>query len=102
MSLAGKFFVHVGASFTHAGEIVEQVDAATVLVRIDRVEGTASSMMLFATKDMLAALDAGGVMESPFELFSSRAELDAWMAWMESPDDDEIDPAEKKNVAGMH
>jgi hypothetical protein len=33
MSIVGKFFCFCGEEYLHTGEIVEQLDAATVLVR---------------------------------------------------------------------
>ena len=38
MSLVGKFFLHFGKEYLHTGEVVAQVDPATVLLRFDKCE----------------------------------------------------------------
>ena len=87
MSLAGKFFFHCGKEYSQSGEIVEQIDAATILVRFDRCEHVPASMIAIPLSHLIHNINADGSFGGDWELFNSRDELNAWLEWLDAPDD---------------
>jgi hypothetical protein len=92
MSLAGKFFLHMGKEYLHHGEVVE-VCGDAALIRRDHhpdCECPGKTMQLVPVAKMAAKFSANGSLESDWEFFATRAELDAFLRWLEMlPDDDE-------------
>ena len=86
MSLVGKFFFHCGKDYSQAGEIIEQVDDM-LLVRFEKCEHIPASMVVLPVSSIVGHLTAEGGFEGDWELFNSRAELDAWLEWLEAPDE---------------
>ena len=91
MSLVGKFFLHFGKEYLHTGEVVAQVDPATVLLRFDKCEHVppATGAVMIAVSSMISTLDGDGAVQSEWEFFDTRADLDAWMEWLDAPHDDD-------------
>ena len=96
MSLVGKFFFHMGKEYSHSGQIIEQIDANTVLIKIDHCEHVPDSMMIVPVAPMVSKIDKDGSVDSEWEFFGSREELDEWLEWLETPS--EPAEAEKKSA----
>ena len=79
MSLVGKFFLHFGKEYLHTGEVVAQVDPATVLMRFDKCEHVpaATGAVMIAVSSLISTLDSDGAVQSEWEFFDTRADLDA-------------------------
>jgi hypothetical protein len=89
MSIVGKFFCFCGEEYLHTGEIVEQLDAATVLVRFDKCKHVpVASAVAMAMSSMVSKMGKDGELDPTWEFFDTRADLDAWMTWLGMPDDD--------------
>lgn len=100
MGLAGKFFCHMGKEYMHHGEVIEQVDDATVLLKLDGCPHKPPSMHRVSTTEMISTFAPEGSIDSDWEFFSSRAELDAWLKWLdELPDDDDVEDAPAAGIA---
>ena len=93
MGLVGKFFLHFGKEYLHTGEVVAQVDPATVLMRFDKYEHVppATGAVMIAVSSLISTMNAEGSVESEWEFFDSRADLDAWMEWLDTPHGDDDD-----------
>jgi hypothetical protein len=91
MSLVGKFFLHFGSEYLHTGEVVAQVDPATVLMKFDKCEHVppATGAVMIAVSSLISTVKADGSLESEWEFFDARADLDAWMEWLDTPHDDD-------------
>lgn len=91
MGLVGKFVFHIAKDFHESGEVVEQVTPDIVMVRWDRSGGhdagadqpPASSLNLVSVAAMAADLDEGGF--PAWEFYETRAEIDAFHAWLHAP-----------------
>ena len=91
MSLVGKFFLHFGKEYLHIGEVIAQVDPAMVLLRFDKCEHVpaATGAVMIAVSSLISTMNADGSVESEWEFFDSRADLDGWMEWLDEPHTDE-------------
>jgi hypothetical protein len=85
MGLAGKFIFHMGEEYSRSGEIIEQVSDDVILVKFDhncdctpRPQGA-----LPVTINSLAT----GIedMDNTCEIFNTRADLDAFLEWLDTP-----------------
>ena len=93
MGLVGKFFLHFGKEYLHTGEVVAQVDPATVLMRFDKCEHVpaATGAVMIAVSSLISTVNAEGSVESEWEFFDTRADLDGWMEWLDTPHGDDDD-----------
>ena len=85
MSIVGKFFFHCGKEYTQTGEVVEQTSADTVLVKFDHCEHIPPTMTLIPISSMISKVKPDGSIDGNWELFATREQLDAWLAWLDSP-----------------
>jgi hypothetical protein len=89
MSLVGKFFSHFGKEYHQTGQIVEQIDDEMLLVRFDKCEHIPSGMVVIPASSMVTKMDKEGAPEVEWEFFGTRAELDAWIAWLDAPPEED-------------
>jgi hypothetical protein len=89
MSLIGKFFCHMGAEYMHTGKVVAQVDPASVLIEIDRCEHVPKTLTIVALDEMTSTMSRDGSIDTNWEFFASKADLEAWLTWLETPSEDE-------------
>ncbi len=87
MNIVGKFFFHCGKEYCQSGEVVEQVADDVVLVRIDRCEHIPSSLIALRTSEMMSTM-VDGAPEGGWEFFATRADLDAYMEWIDGSSED--------------
>ena len=91
MSLAGKFVFHFGRDYAQTGEIVAQVSDDLVLVRFFKCEHIPPSAALLKVSDMVGKIGKDGSIESEWELFMNRDELDAFDEWLSTPSEHEME-----------
>jgi hypothetical protein len=92
MGLVGKFFFHCGDEYMHSGEIVEQVDPATVLVRTDKCACNSAppmGMQLVRISEMIT----DNLGEPGWEFFGTRQELDDYWTWLDKPSEEKAEAA---------
>ena len=82
MGLVGKFFFHVDTGCT--SEVVEQVGEDTILISFDRCSRSDMPKCLTPISISSLACDIDDE-NARAEVFSSRAEIDAFMEWLNSP-----------------
>ena len=85
MKLAGMFFTRDDDDRFCTGEIVAEVAPEAYMIKVDTdaaVPANLAPMELVHIADMLLT-DSQGWRRWVF--FKSRAELDAWIAWLEAP-----------------
>jgi hypothetical protein len=87
MSMVGKFFFCAGKEYTQTGEIIEQPSPDIVLVRFDHCDHIPPTMTLVAVSEMVSVMRPDGSVDSDWEFFATREQLDTWMAWLETPPD---------------
>ena len=88
MSMVGKFFFYAGKEYSQTGEIIEQLSPDLVLVRFDRCEHIPPTLTLVAVSSMVSVMKPDGAVDSDWEFFATRDQLDTWMAWLDAPPDD--------------
>ena len=94
MSLVGKFFFHFGKEYSQSGKVVEQIDAATVLVEFEGCEHVPGRMIALPAAGMVAKEKPDGTFDSDWEFFHTKEQLDEWLEWLDAPS--ESVEAEKK------
>jgi len=82
MSLAGKFFMHLGKEHGHTGVVVQHVEGRYILVRMDRSEDMPTSMQLLDLVDISADFDSDGDIFNEWEFFDTREQLEAFDEWL--------------------
>ena len=99
MGLVGKFFFCSGAEYSQSGEVVDALGEDIVLVKFDKREGVPpGAISAFDVSSLLAALNPNGTLDSTWEFFATRKELDVWMTWLFT----ETPSAKKPKIVKLH
>ena len=92
MKLVGKF-VHIGGlEYWHSGEILEEHDDGSILVRIDSRKGIPPRSFVFGTDEYYSSLLESGEMTCSWAFFLSREELMEFIKWCDTPDEENPGP----------
>lgn len=99
MSLVGKFFFCCGAEYSQSGEIVGDHGPDVLLAKFDKRDGVPpGAISAFEVSSFLAELNPDGTLDSPWEFFETRKELDAYMKWLFT----ETPSAKKSKIVKLH
>ncbi len=83
MTLVGKFFFCSGAEYIQSGEVVEAIGPDLLLVKFDKREDVPpGAMSVFDTSSLMAEINPDGTLDSVWEFFATRKELDDYMGWL--------------------
>ena len=87
--MIGMFFHRDLGDYYQTGEIIRKVNPEAYLTRLDVINGSercpVNPLVMFAVMD-LTDLDEDG--NPIFRFFDTRDDLQAWLAWMDTPDDE--------------
>ena len=90
MGLVGKFLFHMGDEYSRHGEIIEQISDEIVLVRFEHgcsnceCSNRSSRIVAISIKSLTVTIDD---YDDACELFETRADLDKFLTWLETPSD---------------
>ncbi len=88
MGLAGKFIFHMGEEYSRHGEIIEQISDEIILVRFEHncanceCSNRSSRIVPISIKSLMVDI---GDYDDACELFETRADLDKFLTWLDTP-----------------
>jgi len=89
VTMLGMFFHRDLGDYYQTGEIIRKVSPEAYLTRVDFINGDnpcpINPLIMFAVMDFSDVDDEGLPI---FRFFDTRSDLQAWLAWMDKPDDE--------------
>lgn len=102
-NMIGLFFYRDIGDYYQTGEIIRQVHENAYLTRLDDVSdecsASRSTLFLFTVEGDFSAINHDG--NSIFRFFDTRADLQAWLTWLNTPTEtpkEIVRPVKRQNV----